>query len=102
MKMDKEPKKLKVGDMIKVCLPGESPFAEVVSLLPNGLWIGRVDNHLVATDSDLRLAIASDWGKNVPIPQLHDSRQDDLILFSWQQYGDYGWCWQPVGYSYSG
>ena len=53
---------MKVGDSMKVVLPGESPWAEVVEVFPDGRWLGRIDNHLVCGD-------------------MHDYCKDDLVLF---------------------
>jgi hypothetical protein len=38
-----------VGDLVKVYLPRETPWAECVAVHPDGTWDGRADNHLVFT-----------------------------------------------------
>lgn len=38
-----------IGEMAKVWLPGETPWAECMGTKPNGTWIGRLDNDLVNT-----------------------------------------------------
>jgi hypothetical protein len=40
-------KTMKVGDIEKVLLPGESPWAEVIEIYPDGSWLGRIINLLL-------------------------------------------------------
>lgn len=39
----------KIGETVKVWLPGETPWAECVAVNPDGSWLGRIDNDLVCT-----------------------------------------------------
>jgi hypothetical protein len=57
---------IRVGELVKVSLPGESPWAEVIEIYPDGTWLGRIDNHL--------------WGGNAVVD--HDYKFGDLILFA--------------------
>ncbi len=41
---------MKPGDRIKVFLPGESPWATVVSVHEDGRLVARIDNHPVCTN----------------------------------------------------
>jgi hypothetical protein len=83
-----------MGDLVKVCLPGERCWAKVIKRLPDGCWVGQVMNHLVATDPVLRRKIAEEWGQD-ELPQLHDWREGDLIIFKRQNY-DGLWVWEPI------
>mgnify|MGYP001615679143 CR=1 FL=1 len=38
----------RIGEFVKVCLPGEAPWAECVVVYEDGTWQGRIDNHLFA------------------------------------------------------
>ena len=38
-----------VGDLVKVYLPGKSPWAECVAVHDDGSWDGRIDNYLCCT-----------------------------------------------------
>jgi hypothetical protein len=38
-----------VRDFVKVYLPGESPWAECVTVHDDGTWDGRIDNYLCCT-----------------------------------------------------
>lgn len=38
---------MKVGDMEKVSLPGEAPWAEVIEVYADGTWLGRITNNLL-------------------------------------------------------
>ena len=45
---DKEP--MQVGKMVKVSLPGESPWAIVEEIYPDGRWMGLICNDLLCGD----------------------------------------------------
>ena len=63
---------LEVGDCVKVHLPAptpegltESPWADVVELLPNGRWLGRISNPLTQ-------AYSFDYGDCVAFERMSD------------------------------
>jgi hypothetical protein len=74
---------VKIGDSVKVSLPGESPWAECIAVNPDGTWIGRIDNYLVAqAPEDQRREIAQEmFGSNTPLPVLHHYRCGDMLRF---------------------
>ena len=86
-----------VGQHIKVFLPGESPWAEVVAVLTGGEIVGRIDNELVASSPALRAACARDWfGSQEPLPSLHDWKRDDLVVFE-RRLDEHGFrLWRPA------
>ncbi len=49
------PRNVKIGDLIKVYLPGESPWAECVSIHADGTWSGRIDNNLVSNHHSFKI-----------------------------------------------
>lgn len=73
---------LAIGAMIKVSLPGETPWATVISVEPDGSWHGHIDNYLVAERSEAeRLAIAQQFGGSEPLPSLHGWKRGDVVRF---------------------
>jgi hypothetical protein len=64
-----------VGDRVKVMLPGESPFADVIEVLPDGNWIGELNSHAMLGD--------------------HGYDNGDLVLFSQQDFNGNIW-WAPM------
>jgi len=85
-----------VGASVKVFLPGESPWAECVTILPDGRWIGRIENKLVAQSPEVRQQIAAHFGRlNDELPKLHDYEQNDLVLLVAVPLDDV-WLWQPA------
>ena len=41
---------MEVGEIYKVHLDGESPWAECVEVKSHGAWVGRIDNDLICGD----------------------------------------------------
>lgn len=91
---------VQVGQSYKVTLPGETPWAECMAVMPDGTWVGRIDNTLVASGTDEeRLKIAQHFfpGAEEPLPKLHDFKFHDLVRFGWQQLEDTDiFRWQPL------
>lgn len=92
---------VKVGDSYKVQLPGETPWAECLAILPDGSWAGRIDNDLVASGSDeYRLKVAQRFFPEAtkPIPKLHDFKLNDIVRFAWNPLAGIEEVsrWQPV------
>jgi len=84
-----------VGDLIKVLLPGERPWAEVLTVYPNGQIAARIDNKLFHEYSDDQ---RRDWeqgsfGEGGSIPKLHDFKCDDVVVFEFD--AEEGW-WMPA------
>lgn len=88
-----------VGEYIKVWLPGETPWAECVSLNPDGSWQGRIANHLFAQRSEFeRTKIAREWfpgSPAKPLPSLHVYKQDQVVTWFWHDDGT-GARWMPA------
>ncbi len=84
----------KVGEVVKVHLPGESPWAECVAVHDN-YWAGRIDNKLFAEYSEIERAafLKGSWKNVKPLPELHNHKQHDLINFAWSS--EYS-IWEPV------
>ena len=81
----------KIGDFVKVWLPGESPWAECVAV-DGDTWHGRIDNLLFAQDAELRKKFTQEhFGRGDPLPSLHDYKQDQIIRFGLKE-----GVWQPV------
>lgn len=86
---------MSIGQFVKVFLPGESPWAEVVRFLPDGRWLGRIVNHLVSSDHEFSRQCSREWfGVDTPLPQLHDFKLDDLIIFERRKHDDFE-LWEP-------
>ena len=64
-----------VGDRVKVMLPGESPWADVIEVLPDGNWIGQING--------------------CPLLGDHDYNDGDLLLFSQRDFNGNIW-WAPM------
>jgi hypothetical protein len=76
---EREP--LKLGDFVKVQLPAptpdgltESPWAEVVELMSDGRWLGRIAN---------------------PLMEEHGVDYGDCVVFERTDDGSH-WWWEPV------
>lgn len=63
---------MKIGDIIKVHLPGESPWAQCVAIHDDGTFNGRIDNNPVALD-------------------LHSYKFGDVVRFK-----ESGPFWEPI------
>lgn len=86
-----------IGEMAKVYLRGESPWAECVKILPDGRWIGRIANQTVASSPEMRQAIADDWGVGHAgrLPRLHNLSENDLVIFKVHSVSDEVCNWEP-------
>ena len=73
---------LEIGEFVKVHLPGESPWAEVVTITDSG-FIGRIDNKLFHEMSEIEQARFNkdQFGTVKPLPQLHKHCENDLVEF---------------------
>jgi hypothetical protein len=85
----------KIGEFIKVWLPGESPWAECVSVNHDGTWEGRIANRLFAEMSDEERAtiIGEMWCipiipghkprlmTGADLPRLHDFKHGQVVRF---------------------
>ena len=56
---------------MKVTLPGESPWAEVLEVFHDGTWVGRIDNHLLGS--------LPDWSDDPA--KRHGYRYNDVVYF---------------------
>lgn len=70
-----------VGKGVKVWLTGETPWAEVIFKLPDGRWIGRIDNDLQRTD-------------------LHGYAYNDLVVFELLVDAGHANLWVPATSQY--
>lgn len=68
----------KLGDSVKVCLEGESPWVTCLGMSPRGTMFGKIDNHLVATD-------------------LHGYEFGDVVEFEIHVHELRICWWQPIG-----
>lgn len=70
-----------MSESVKVHLPGESPWVTSLGVDNTGAMIGRIDNHLVATEK-------------------HGFKRGDVLSFRKVEY-NFGngpiYCWEPVG-----
>lgn len=67
----------KVGECVQFWLPGESPWVEVVAVLPDGSFIGRIDNDLINTEE-------------------HGCQRNDHVRFAQKNAFDDVWLWCPA------
>ena len=89
----------KVGEYYKVCLPGETPWAECLAVHPDGSWEGRIDNELVGSMSEADRALVSAEmfpGQSTPLPSLHHFKQNDVVRFGWHHLVDNYYGWRPT------
>ncbi len=76
---------MKVGDHMKINLPGESPWAEVMVIHSDGSWDGRIDNELVCGPCETgRKHMAQQFGVIDP-PILHPYSRGDVVRFQLSQ-----------------
>jgi hypothetical protein len=90
---------VKVGELYKVYLPGETPWAECLALHEDGTWEGRIDNKLIGSMTEAeRAAVAADMfpGSIGFLPSLHNFKENDVVRFAWKHLADGYWAWQPV------
>lgn len=71
-------------DYMKVHLPGESLWAKVTRWLPDGSFIGEIDNEPVGSaDEARRLAVTKQFfpDETEPVPKTHDFKQGEAVCF---------------------
>ena len=74
----------KIGEMAKVFLPGESPWAECLVIHEDGTWEGGIRNTLFAQRpaherrqiTDSMFGVGGD-----ALPSLHNFKQDQVVRF---------------------
>jgi len=73
---------MKIGDHIKVGLPGERPWAQVTEVTEKG-FKGRIDNILVSEGCEFTRRRHSKYlfGVSEPLPKLHDFKFNDVVSF---------------------
>lgn len=71
-----------IGELIKVSLPGEAPWVEVISHTEEG-FMGRIENKLFNELSEFEKAhfLKNEWGTVKALPKLHDYKREDIIEF---------------------
>jgi hypothetical protein len=87
-----------VGQTIKVCLPGETPYAICVEMRDES-WMGCIINKLFREYSEHEQAqwLGKEWGKGfVKLPEHHQYKKFDVIEFvlADYKYRD-GAGWEP-------
>jgi hypothetical protein len=73
----------KVGDTVKVRLPGKTPWAVCVEVRENS-WMGCIINKLFREYSEFEQAkwLGQEWGKGfVKLPELHKYNKSDVLEF---------------------
>lgn len=88
---------MNTGDFVKMRLPGESPWGEVVKVSPDGAALLRIDNKVEGDLSDLQreARLAAMWGGTLPDPvppRRHGHKYNDLLLCRANEHG----LWAPV------
>lgn len=85
-----------VGKFAKVLLPGETPWAECMSVEPDGSWHGRIANKLFTEYSDKEREEIAGFGPGLgKLPSLHDFKQDQIVRFKLGENGGYS-VWLPA------
>lgn len=94
---------MQTGDYVKVSLPGETPWAEVLAVEPGG-FVGRIANKLFTeySDQDRQAWCGEEFGIAAaePLPRLHDFKQDQVVTF--ERGGHMGREWVPAQHSAGG
>lgn len=74
-----------IGGFVKVFLPGESPWTEVIILTADG-FMGRIDNKLLNEYSEFEQASFSktNFGTVSLLPILHTYKRNDVVEFAWE------------------
>jgi hypothetical protein len=67
-----------IGALLKVWLPGESPWAECVAINPDGTWEGTIDNELFAEMPEAKRQQVWPGGT---LPRLHNFRRGQTVKF---------------------
>lgn len=83
----------KIGDTIKVFLPGESPWAEIVEV-DEAMVKARIINKLFTEYSGEEQAefTGREFGTAEPLAKLHDFKQGDEVWFEKGKFDE----WVPV------
>lgn len=84
----------KRGDVVKVWLPGETPYAICVEE-GEGSWMGCILNKLFREYSEHEQArwLGKEWGKGfVKLPEKHQYKKFDVLEFVRNE--EYG-TWEP-------
>ena len=84
-----------IGDNIKVHLPGESPWAEIIEEREDSVK-GRIVNKLFHEHSEHEQAqfMKREFDDVQPLEKLHDYKQGDELWFELGEYGE--WVPQTV------
>lgn len=74
---------MQIGQVIKVSLPGESPWAECVAIHDDGTWNGRIVNQLFHEMSEIAQArfTKGAFSTVAKLPQLHSFKQGEVVRF---------------------
>lgn len=72
----------KLGECVKVCLPGETPWAEVIAVNER-TFIGKIVNKLYREFSEIEKAkfLKDGFGTVKQLPELHKYKFGDEITF---------------------
>lgn len=84
-----------VGEVAKVHLRGESPYAECVAVHGDS-WDGRIANKLFREYSGAEKAawVDDNFGGGRPLPELHKYKKGDVLRFVRSVYPDFE-IWEP-------
>lgn len=98
-----EYKEPRVGEHIKVFLPGESPWTVCVAVYPDGSWDGRIDNKLInqMSSEEQKTAFGSDvFARTGRLSCPHQFWDGDIVNFAWSLLNEDrpsdGGVWQPT------
>lgn len=88
---------VRVGESIKVSLPGESPWAACIAIHPDGTWDGQIINKLFGELSEYERArfMKDSFGTVKGVPKLHNFSQDQVVRFRREVAPDYE-IWVPA------
>ena len=83
---------MEIGDSVKVFLPGESPWTEVIDIV-GPTFKGRIDNVLIHDypADQQRAFLEREFCTADGLPVLHDFHFGDEVWFERRDE-----CWQPV------
>lgn len=72
-----------IGEVVKVHLPGESPWAECIGKSADGTWLGVIKNRLVNEMTEFEIArfLKREFGTVKFPPRLHDFKCGDTVRF---------------------
>jgi len=81
---------MKIGEYVKVHLPGEWPWAKVTKITKDG-FKGKIANTLVAEGCEFERRRISKhlFGTAEPMPVLHNYKLGDTVNFTKDEYD----CW---------